>query len=546
MTQLTTHAPTTSPIDETTLHAVFTSHPDLSHSPYDIAMVALVPGPHQNYCLRWLLEHRQMDGTWGVSPRLCWYDTYVCTYAAAVALAHSGYDALAAHAFGSLPGIVQRGAGTQPPETLTFGGIVETLDRVCRIHDLPAIQHPPVVQRIIYEEQQKWKYMLAWDRFYDPAYSIAGYCGERLYGDDRIDLHRFLASFQTENGSIANSPAASALVLMECNRRQAGGASDRLRAYVTEQNPYEHSVGYLDWVPHFVTAWSVMFMSELGGGYLRNVGLGLKARMNTMYDDLYATGTFNLLCPVGRTTIPGDTDSTACALLALHSTGYPLPHLAPFDGVYDPKAGLYQTFRFERNPSVSTNIHMAGLLSLYPTAQLGPILDWLEGQVNQARDVVCKWHVSPIYTAGEMARVLARVTHPQSYRVAMRAGTFLLEAQNDDGGWGVDLSTSEETGYAVLGLAALHDTVSARPRANNPDRQLLYTIEQSLRYAERFLIETTTKHTPLWLGKSLYCVEPLVPILHTAGLERIKQVTPADHRQAFSKLFEQARLPVSA
>lgn len=545
MNQLTATFPTHVSYDAT-LQSAFSSHPDLSHSPYDIAMVALVPGPHRSDCLRWLLEHRQADHTWGVSPRLCWYDTYVCTYAAAVALAGAGYADLAAQAFASLPGIVQRGTGTQPPETLTFGGIVETLDRVCAMHGLPAIEHDPQVQRIVFEERQKWQYMIAWDRFYDPAYSIAGYCGERIYGDERIDLQRFLASFQTENGSIANSPAASALVLLECHRRQAVCDYDRLHAYVTSQNPYMHSVGYLDWVPHFVTAWSVMYMSELGSGYLKNAGLGLKSRMNAMYGDLYATGNFSLLCPVGRTTIPGDTDSTACALLALYATGYPLPRLDPFDGVYDRKAGLYQTFRFERNASVSTNIHMAGLLALYPTAQLDPILDWLEGQVNQARDVVCKWHVSPIYTAGEMARILAHIAHPKSYRVAVQAGNYLLQAQNGDGGWGINLSTSEETGYAVLGLAALYDAIASHPRANFMDRALLYTIEQSLCRAECFLRQTSITHAPLWLGKSLYCVEPLVPVLHTVGLERIRQVTQTDHRQAFSRLFEQARLPVSA
>ena len=80
--------------------------PDLSASAYDIAITSLVEGPQQATCIQWLLDNQRELGIWGAEAELCWYDAYVCTYAAAVALRNAGVVQLADLAIENLTRIV--------------------------------------------------------------------------------------------------------------------------------------------------------------------------------------------------------------------------------------------------------------------------------------------------------------------------------------------------------------------------------------------------------------------------------------------------------
>ncbi|KJY35149.1 hypothetical protein VR46_31990 [Streptomyces sp. NRRL S-444] len=54
--------------------------------------------------------------------------------------------------------------------------------------------------------------------FLDPDWSIAGFCGERVYGDADIDADAFLEAFQVPNGSVSSAPGASAFFLLHTQR----------------------------------------------------------------------------------------------------------------------------------------------------------------------------------------------------------------------------------------------------------------------------------------------------------------------------------------
>src|SRR5579871_2902904 len=202
---------------------------DLSPSLYDIAVASLVPGPQQPALIAWLDNHQNHDGSWGASPELSGYDNYICTYAAAVALRNVNHPK-AEDAFQSL---LDRDLWNveKIPETLTFGGLIDVLDRYCQYRSWEPVVHHPYIQSIISHEQVKWDRMVHWPRFFDPTISISGYCAERVFGDERIDLDRFISAFQVRNGSIANSPAASALTLLEVERR-GGTPPANLRQYI--------------------------------------------------------------------------------------------------------------------------------------------------------------------------------------------------------------------------------------------------------------------------------------------------------------------------
>jgi halimadienyl-diphosphate synthase len=115
-----------------------------------------------------------------------------------------------------------------------------------------------------------------------------------------------------------------------------------------------------------------------------------------------------------------------------------------------------------------------------------------------------------MYTMGETARVMSRIDHPTAQRLASHAVDYLINTQRTDGGWGISSSTVEETGYAVLGLAAAEDATEITHSA--------------LAKAAGYLSQAPVTLTPLWIGKSLYCVEPLVPLLQTLPLRRIQQL----------------------
>ncbi|MFI5783374.1 hypothetical protein [Nocardia sp. NPDC051570] len=392
-------------------------------------------------------------------------------------------------------------------ETLTFGGLVEALDRYSGHRGWPIPPHPAAVRTVVDREAAKWTRMRAWDRFLDPEWSIAGYCAERVFGDTDIDVGEFLAAFQTANGSIANAPGASALFLLEVERRGEPVATERverLRGYLHTRRAAQ--IGYLDWVPHFTTSWTAMFEHELGGvpEVPAPVADLFRADLN------HPSGLMGSIGTAGDTTIPGDVDNTACAILAARILGLPSPSSAKFEQLYLSEQGCYRTFLFEHDASLSTNIHVAAVLALEDrTDRLTRVLDWLTRAVVGDGIALCKWHVSPVYAMGELARVAARIDHPLATDLRSTATARLLALHNTDGGWGVHGSTAEETGYAVLGLAA------GAPTGPVPD---------ALRRAHHYLDTHPPREIPLWLGKTLYCLRTLVPVLHRTALARIDQL----------------------
>jgi hypothetical protein len=133
---------------------------------------------------------------------------------------------------------------------------------------------------------------------------------------------------------------------------------------------------------------------------------------------------------------------------------------------------------------------------------------------------------------GEMARILGHIDHSIAQGLALYAGDYLLAKQKVDGSWGYGLSTIEETGHAVLGLAALFDQLYAQQ--SDEYAALMTMLYKSLTTAKQYLHFIALQspnwqneekfYPPLWVGKPLYCVKPLVPAMYFTSLGRIAQV----------------------
>ncbi|MGW8778874.1 hypothetical protein ACWGNM_12430 [Streptomyces sp. NPDC055796] len=323
-----------------------------------------------------------------------------------------------------------------------------------------------------------------------------------------------MLSLQAPNGSISNAPAASAFFLLEVERRGKNATSEhveRLRRYL---HTCRVPLGYLDRVPHFATAWTVMFEHVAG-----TTPTPAPAALDALRADL--NNPSGLLCTVstldGGLTIRGDSDSdsTACAMLAARITGRSVPDSTCLDTLYDPFQACYRTFLFEHDPSTTTSIHVAAVLALDGRHdRLTQVLRWLTHAVAEGR-TLCKWHLSPTYPHGELARITAGIDHPLAAALCTEAVETLLTTQNPDGGWGLYGSTTEETAYAVHGLAT---AAHSHARAHAPKAI------DALGAAHTHLTTRPARQTALWLGKTLYCLRPLVPVLHRKATAHAEQM----------------------
>jgi hypothetical protein len=503
---------------------------DISTCPYSVAMVSLVKSPIQEKCIRWLLENRNSDGTWGVKASVSWYDAYISTYAAMVAFENCGLANMARE----IPVLlikIRMYEKRDLLETMTFGGLISTLDCYRANNNMILVNHGEIINSIIDEENGKWDRLSRWEYFLNSDMSVAGHTGERIYNDTSIDIDKFIGAFQVENCSISNTPGASAMVYLEAIRRNCDLEKRELQSlkeYLFSLDPYIRSVGYLDFFPHFVTAWALMFIEELGFPYKKLNINSQRLQVNEIDEQITTLHLSRLLCVIGETsTIPGDADSTSCSFIACRYANHQINNPDIFNHMFDTINGYYKTFFFERNPAISTNIHAAAYLYKYEQSSpnLLRVIDWLAREIQTPETFICKWHISPLYTFGEAARVFSRMHFEKAQDIARAAVNRILQMQHSDGSWGVDGYTAEETGYAAVGLTAmLQYILDNSKKASSVPKDLKELMYAAILRAEEPLQNRPVECVPLWIGKSLYCVLPLVPILHQVAIERIKQI----------------------
>ncbi|HEX6972314.1 MAG TPA: hypothetical protein VF234_08855, partial [Limnochordia bacterium] len=162
----------------------------------------------------------------------------------------------------------------------------------------------------------------------------------------------------------------------------------------------------------------------------------------------------------------------------------------------------FACFEGERNPSVSTNVHVLEALNKAPPApEVGRLREKAIAFLKETQgDDGCwidKWHISPLYTTGHAVIALL----DGAPELAARGLRWLVAAQNRDGSWGSP-GTDEETAYAVQALAhALLRAPSSGERAVGAD-----AMRQAIRAGAGFLTHRLecSDYPELWVGKGLY------------------------------------------
>ncbi len=428
--------------------------------------------------LAWLLDAQREDGSWGAGPETL-HDRIAATLAAITTLAD----------------LLRRDVAlAAPPEAVRAQ--VRAGEAYCH-RRAPDLARDPwetvgfeLVVPVLLDEARDLGLALPWDAF--------GPVGERraaklarlpqgwrqqagaamthtLEGWGAAAEGR-LPSLRGAGGSCANSPSATAFhyarshddsarsYLRACVARGAGGVAD-----VYPFDVFEHAwvldhlaVGGID-VPPAVFGQAVRHLAAAWGDGGRGVG-------------------------IASTGLEADADDTAVVAAVLVRAGVPVDvrALSPFR-----RPRGFACFPFERNPSVSANIHAAYALRALPFPGREDALAAVHGFLaDMRRPEGCwldKWHASPWYPTCRAVVALGGLW-PELVAPAVE---WLLDGQRADGSWGHFWGTAEETAYAV---EALSQVAGDHPAAAG-----------ALARARPFLAQERGRPRPaLWIGKGLY------------------------------------------
>ena len=419
-------------------------------------------------CTQWLLTHQKSDGSWG-SQTLQYHDRILSTLGALIALKNVYGDRFSASIEGGERYIWEN-----------IGNLAQDGNRLIGSELLlPALMHQAESEglnlpfdRIPYS-QESTKRLAKIDEslWYSPETTLS-FSLEFL--GDGVDQRR-LPEAQLPNGSVANSPAATAFFLMHTHDSRAlqylieilGLTQDGSIMTVYPVNTFEYGwVMYNLILAHVYADWYgpvCRFLSQ----YIDSAGIGCSTES-----------------PLS------DADDTAVVYRVLSHMGYPVDF-----GVFEKyeTETCFLTYLFEMDPSVSTNIHILDLVNSSPSFPgretiLEMLIRFLKKCMKDGH-FIDKWHISPYYPTCHAVFPLCTLESSLARRII----AWIEDSQNANGTWGAQGGTHEETAYAMQALL-FYNKVEQGDR----DRMLQAFTHIDVAYPPDSLMN-------LWIGKVLYC-----------------------------------------
>lgn len=453
-------------------HTVHRGDGKTSGAAYDTAWVMRITdsGGHPLFpqCVQWILSHQKADGSWG-SQITHYHDRIISTLGAITALREvygnrfntkieQGekyiWDTIEKLKYDSnrligsellLPALMEQ---------------AETAGLNLPFHKTPYTHE--CTQKLAKIDESMW---------YSPETTLS--FSLEFLGED-VNL-KSLSTAQLPNGSIANSPAATAYFLTHWHEPDAVNYLKEILSLTRDG-----SIMTVYPVNTFEYGWVIynLILAQSYHEWYRSVCTFLQ-------DHLTATG-------IGCSTVSplSDADDTAIVYKILSHMGYPVD-FSVFD-TYEQEE-YFLTYHFEMDPSVSTNIHVLDLVISCPDfPQREDILEKLLHFLKKSmvdNHWVDKWHISPYYPTCHAILSLSQIDPT----LADQAIHWIIDSQNPDGTWGLQGGSYEETALALQALFSYN-------RIEHVDLQCT---KQPLGYI-------TSMHPagvlePLWIGKVLYC-----------------------------------------
>ncbi len=414
----------------------------MASTAYDTAWVAMLAKDGYEIgqrALDWLREHQLPDGSWGVAEPTYYYDRLVSTLAAIIALSVAGdlpgEDAERVFkAQSALQSVLPKMTESNMMETIGAEVLIPSLFDVVEEYRLGERWRDAEYERLMQQRERKLSRlpsgMINRKITLNFSAEMAGSQYQHL-----LDVE----NLQEENGSIGDSPAATAYFL----RAIAPGNAKAL-AYLEEAanpdgglpNVYPFDMFELSWV-----LWNL----DLAGIQEHDELLAHCQRHLDFIEDAWDPQN-GAAFAANYGVLDGDGTSMAYEVLARYGRD------AKIDPVFNYEHEThFVTYPNESNLSLSVNIHVLSALKFagYPPSHpsVAKIRKLLEEQ-QQGEYWSDKWHHSPYYTTSHIIITAADYMD----ELAEDAVQWMIKTQNANGSWGFQVETVEETAYCLQAL----------------------------------------------------------------------------------------------
>jgi halimadienyl-diphosphate synthase len=471
----------------------------MSNLAYDTAWAARlgeVDWDISKKALEWLSENQLPDGTWGAEKPFYYHDRVISTLAAMIALTNQGRrmhdrtqiekgllaleritdgatQGLQADPNGSTVGF-ELLAPTLVANAEKLGIIKQQGDRILgRMTQLRAIKMEKLRGRRI-------------NRNFTAAFSA------EMAGADHHQILD-LDNIQEKNGSVGNSPSATAYFVTNLKKGDIAGV-EYLKKWISQSGGMPDVAPFDVFEPAWIL-WNLKISGELNDKALKLCEPHLNFLQNSWQIGLGIGNSANA---------PKDGDDTGLVHEVLSSFGRKLDLESVF---YYEEEEYFRCFDLEANPSVSANIHILGALQQAEYDAKHPsvvkALNFVRKSQLDQKYWMDKWHISPFYATSH-AVICCRKFDSE---LCERAINWIIESQNPNGSWGFyRFSSAEETAYCLQALSIW----------NRFEKKVPKVIMQS---GYEWLIQhQSPPYQPLWIGKGLYCPESVV---HSAILSAL-------------------------
>jgi halimadienyl-diphosphate synthase len=452
----------------------------ISPSVYDIAWIAQLSEEGLDIgkqAIEWLRANQLQDGSWG-EPNIPYYhERLVCTLIASITLSKYGdkHDqARLIRAVNAIGKYINKLEQDPLGETIGFEMIVPTLHKEAKQLGLIVGDHP-YLNKLSKMRQAK---INALPNGFINRDSTVIFSAEMIQPEEYALLDK--PNMMEQNGSIGCSPAASVWHFKNFpNDNSQNLILNFLEKVVSEKK----LAPYIVPIDVFEIAWSLWNIA-----LLPNLDPGILESCHPLLDFLERLWTPHGLSAVSEFPVPdGDTTAIVHEVMSLFNRPISIDGLLSFAG-----PSYFRCYQIESNPSISTNVHVlgalknAGLPPEHPTSKI--VRNFLYNSRLSNAYWNDKWHTSPYYTTGHAVIVSTNFDDD----LAAPAADWIINTQNENGGWGSYLSTAEETAYALQALAVWHMHSNKVP-------------PEVMRKGNAWLQTHTEDPQPfLWIGKSLY------------------------------------------
>jgi halimadienyl-diphosphate synthase len=444
---------------------------------YDTAWAAMVPEssgstkPLFPKSMLWLITAQRQDGSWGAEFEY-FYDRLVSTLGSIIALKKT----FKAEKFQKLIELGEdyiwyniKQLQTEPQQTVGFELIFPSLMAEAEVLGL----NLPYREKF-YEPLKDKKLKLAIGELIASENSTVTYSLEFL-GD--LISKNILLQIQNVNGSISNSPSATAFMLTKLYNERAYNYLNRVLDFNggSAMTLFPFDV--------FETAWVIE--------YFLKSGIPIENHILSKIEALYKLWSEKGIS-MSRIYYSEDLDDTTTVFNILQKTNHDVNIKVIEHYESDSHFNCYPS---ELSPSPQVNIKVLNVLKNnknYSRREevIEKILKFLSQERHQNSFWLDKWNISPYYCTGLALEAVGDFDNSLSGD----ALDWIIKTQNYDGSWGQRNGSMEESAYALLALMNYHMNIEKIDTS---------IIANGLKYLENNY--NTDFYPELWIGKGLYC-----------------------------------------